>query len=383
MNQYTKIKTAILNWYFENQRDLPWRGLTDPYAIWISEIMLQQTRVETVRPYFQDFLDRFSDLHSLAEASDEEVRAAWSGLGYYRRAKLMHQAAKFLVKEREGIWPRTASELQQLPGFGRYTSGAVASIAFNEHAAAVDGNVQRVLARLDGIRDDVTKGSGQKSIWQIADNLASEKLGPDFPFRAGDWTQSLIELGALVCKAKSPLCQSCPVRDECVAAKKDWQSEIPPPKKRTVRKSVHFTAIVLIKGRSVAMVQRPAKGIFADLWCLPLLEGKIEADAVHDEIERIWQWSVDKATNLGGLKHVLTHRDVYIDLVRVYSSDPVPASFRQIKLDELSSFGIPSVTSKLLKQSLPSELLNNIRLPGRRTVKSSKKSDSQTEMFED
>ena len=357
MNQYTKIKTAILSWYFENQRDLPWRGLTDPYAIWISEIMLQQTRVETVRPYFQDFLDRFSDLHSLAEASDEEVRAAWSGLGYYRRAKLMHQAAKFLVKEREGMWPRTASELQQLPGFGRYTSGAVASIAFNEAAAAVDGNVQRVLARLEGIRDDVTKGSGQKAIWRIADELASKKLGSDFPFRAGDWTQSLIELGALVCKAKSPLCKSCPVRDECVAAKNDWQSEIPPPKKRTARKSVHFTAIVLIQGRSIAMIQRPAKGIFADLWCLPLLEGQIEADAVHDEIERIWNWNVDKAINLGGLKHVLTHRDVYIDLVRVYSTDPIPASFRQIELDELSNFGIPSVTSKLLKQSLQDHFL--------------------------
>ena len=131
------------------------------------------------------------------------------------------------------------------------------------------------------------------------------------------------------------------------------------------------------------MIQRPAKGIFADLWCLPLLEGQIEADAVHDEIERIWTWNVDKAINLGGLKHVLTHRDVYIDLVRVYSTDPIPASFRQIELDELSNFGIPSVTSKLLKQSLPPELLNNIRLPGRRTAKSSKKSKSQTEMFED
>lgn len=383
MNQHTKIKTAILKWYFENQRELPWRGQTDPYAVWISEIMLQQTRVETVRPYFRDFLERFADLESLARATDEEVRAAWSGLGYYRRAKLMHQAAKFLVEERGSVWPRTAAELQKLPGFGRYTSGAVASIAFDESVAAVDGNVQRVIARLHGIRDDVTKGPGQKAVWQIAEELATKKPGAHVPFQAGDWTQSLIELGALVCKAKSPLCSSCPVREECVAAKNNWQSEIPPPKKRISRKVVHFTAIVFVQDQSIAMMQRPTKGIFAELWCLPLLEGSIEADAIHDELEQKWQWSVDKAVNVGHIKHVLTHRDVLIDLVRVYSTDPLPTPFRCLELSDLSNFGIPSVTSKLLKEALPPELLYDIRLPGRRTTQSNKKNANQTDMFED
>ena len=345
--------------------------------------MLQQTRVETVIPYYERFLREFPNLESLAEAEEETVRAAWSGLGYYRRAKLMHQAAAHLVTEQASQWPTNAKALQKLPGFGRYTSGAVASIAFDEPVAAVDGNVMRVIARLQAIEEDATKGKANAQVWEFAENLAQTKLSPKQKMSAGDFTQAMIEFGALVCTAKSPKCSECPVLADCLAHEKGIQGQIPPPRPRAKRKTIELTAILCFQDDTVVMEQRPAKGIFAELWCLPLLEGDLEPDAALDEIERRWNWGVDHAQSLGQIKHVLTHRDVMVRLVQIRPAfSKLPAKLRTVKLQELDQLGIPSVTSKLLAAGLPATVLARTELPGRKTKTKKSRNKAQTTLFD-
>lgn len=382
MKRTQRLRRGLLNWYREAKRDLPWRGRTDPYEIWISEIMLQQTRVDTVIPYYKEFLSKFPTLEALAQAEDETVRAAWSGLGYYRRAKLMHRAADHLVREHQGQWPSTAKELQKLPGFGRYTSGAVASIAFDEPVAAVDGNVMRVIARLQAIETDVSKGKANTEVWEFAQRLAVAQIDAPASETAGDFTQAMIELGATMCTSKSPDCEACPVSAECRAFKKNLQHQIPPPRPRPKRKTVELTAIVCHRSRSIVLEQRPATGIFADLWCLPLLEGHLEADVSLDELERRWNWSCDHAEDVGLIKHVLTHRDVIVRLISVQTSSELPTGFRRVELEKLNELGIPSITSKLLEAGLPDSVLGTVRLPGRKTKKKPSKKSAQVKLFE-
>ena len=382
MKRTERLRRGLLSWYKAEQRELPWRGRTDPYEIWISEIMLQQTRVDTVIPYYEKFLNKFPNLQALAAAEEETVRAAWSGLGYYRRAKLMHRAADLLVREHGAQWPLTAKELQKLPGFGRYTSGAVASIAFGEPVAAVDGNVMRVIARLQAIEADATKGKANAEVWEFAQQLATNSGAEPKGHTPGDFTQALIELGAMVCTSKSPACANCPVSTDCKALKKNLQSKIPPPRARAKRKTIELTAIVCHRRRSVLLEQRPATGIFAELWCLPLIEGDLEPDASLDELERRWHWRGDHAEDIGTIKHVLTHRDVFVRLVSIKSTSEVPQGFRWVDLEKLDELGIPSITSKLLEAGLPDSVLGSVQLPGRRTKKSPNKKNAQTKLFE-
>jgi len=204
------LRRAILTWYSRAKRDLPWRRTRDPYAIWVSEIMLQQTRVETVVPFYERFLRRFPDVGSLARAGEPAVLAAWSGLGYYRRARHLHAAARAVVRGHGGRIPREREALLTLPGIGAYTSAAIASIAFEAPEAAVDGNVIRVLARIAGFRGRRDSPALRRNVGAWAESLAR---GP----RPGDWTQALMELGATVCLPRDPLCARCPAARACVA----------------------------------------------------------------------------------------------------------------------------------------------------------------------
>jgi A/G-specific adenine glycosylase len=210
----SSLRKLLLGWYDANRRDLPWRKTSDPYQIWISEIMLQQTRVGAVLDYYGRFLERFPHVQALAKAREQSVLAAWSGLGYYRRARNIHAAAKKIVSEFTGEFPRTAHRLRELPGIGRYTSAAIASIAFHEPVAVVDGNVERVLSRLTG--SDLS----DSETWELAQKLLSPK-------RPGDFNQAIMELGAMICVPGQPKCLSCPVMSHCVtrgnrpSAKKD------------------------------------------------------------------------------------------------------------------------------------------------------------------
>ncbi|HET7903271.1 MAG TPA: A/G-specific adenine glycosylase, partial [Candidatus Eisenbacteria bacterium] len=203
-------RAALLRWYGRNRRDLPWRRARDPYAIWVSEIMLQQTRVETVVPYYERFLERFPTLHALARSSESSVLAAWSGLGYYRRARNLRDAASLVARDHGGAIPRDPAALRALPGIGAYTAAAIASIAFDRPAAAVDGNVVRVIARWDGRR-----GRRDDAALRRAVTARAESLAPGA--RPGDWTQALMELGATLCLPRDPLCERCPVARWCRA----------------------------------------------------------------------------------------------------------------------------------------------------------------------
>jgi A/G-specific adenine glycosylase len=204
------LRRALLDWYRANRRDLPWRATRDPYAIWISEAMLQQTRVETAIPYYERFLARFPDLQTLADADSDDVLGVWAGLGYYSRARNLHAAARIVVDEHAGELPDDAEALRSLPGVGRYTAGAVASIAFDRPEPVVDGNVSRVFARLRGIRDDVRKAATVRRLWEEAAALVR---GP----HPGDLNQALMELGARVCTPRAPRCPVCPVAHHCEA----------------------------------------------------------------------------------------------------------------------------------------------------------------------
>ncbi|MEJ5260404.1 MAG: A/G-specific adenine glycosylase [Anaerohalosphaeraceae bacterium] len=263
-----EIRQALLRWWDQGHRDLPWRRTKDPYAVWLAEMMLQQTRIETVIPYYERFLQHFPTVESLAEAKLDSVLKLWEGLGYYSRARHLHKAAQIIVREYGGRFPEKASELQKLPGVGRYTAGAVASIAFHQPAPLVDGNVIRVLCRLFCIRQEPTQTAVKNKLWQLAETLVC-------PRRPGDFNQSLMELGAVVCKPGLPDCRMCPLEMFCLAKQKGLQAVLPiMPKSGKLPEYEIAVGIVFRKGR-VLIAKRKAEGLLGGLWEFP--GGKREA----------------------------------------------------------------------------------------------------------
>lgn len=353
------VRSALVRWYRQNQRDLPWRRRTDAYSIWISEVMLQQTRVDTVIPYYERFLERWPTVRALAGADPEAVRAAWSGLGYYRRARLMLDAAQRVVADHGGTLPRDLAALRDLPGFGAYTAGAVASIAHGTPTAAVDGNVVRVLARLACIEGDSTKGVPRKQVDELAERLASQ-AGEGSP---GEWTQALMELGATVCTPKSPRCGACPLTAHCRARAHDRVAHIPPARKRAERSTMRLWALVLETPEhdAVWLAQRPAEGLFAQLWTPPLFDAE---GALHTMAHPLGVGALRAA---GAVKHALTHRDLELE---VWSGTLAASTeLRRVALDALDQVGLPSIAVKLLRAGLPRTTLAPHALPGRRTRK--------------
>ena len=263
-----RFQKALLAWYRESNRPLPWRITRDPYAIWISEILLQQTRVKTAIPYYERFLERFPTLSDVAEAPIEEILQAWQGLGYYGRARNLHRAAKILQKEFHGRIPGEPEALKRLPGIGPYTAAAIASIAFDKDVAVLDGNVTRVLCRAYGIQDDPSRPSTQRRLEAIADKLLPKG-------QAAAFNQALMELGALVCKPAGPQCPACPVKGICVARKRGVVQMLPlrvPKAKIPVR--VRVVSAIRYRGR-LLFKRRALEGFLGGLWELPgvYLEG--------------------------------------------------------------------------------------------------------------
>jgi len=250
------FRAALLSHYDTHARDLPWRGESDPYRVLVSEVMLQQTRVETVKGYYDRWLERFPDVDSLADASEDDVLKAWEGLGYYRRARNLHRAAA-VVRERGGSLPRAQAELRALPGVGEYTAGAVASIAFGEAVPAVDGNVRRVLARLMG-EAAPTAGWLRERAARLVE-----------PTRPGDWNQAVMEHGATVCTPQAPKCGECPVADWCAADAAGTQAELPVPAKRAAPRSERIRLAVLEWDDLVLIRRRAPDGLLGGLWAFP------------------------------------------------------------------------------------------------------------------
>lgn len=300
------IREALGLWFDDNARDLPWRRRRVPYAVWVSEIMLQQTRVDTVVPYFERFLDRYPDVGSLAAAGLDEVLELWSGLGYYRRARQLHATACEVTARYGGTFPEDVASLKTLPGIGAYTAGAIASIAYGRPEALVDGNVARVLSRIEAIDDPVRSPKAVRALWATAARLLPND-------RPGRFNEALMELGALVCTPRDPRCEICPVAPRCVARATGREGDLPVVEARGPVPQVKMVSAVLRDASGkVLFARRASGGLFGGLWEPPMVEaesldsGKEKLQALGFPIERI------DLLETGHVKHVLSHRRLLV-----------------------------------------------------------------------
>lgn len=289
-------------WFPTHRRDLPWRRKRSPWRTLVSELMLQQTQVSRVAERFEVFVGQFPSASAMAAAGEEAVVAAWEGLGYYRRARLLYGAAVQICELHGGKVPRSTEALLALPGVGRYTAGSVASIAFDRRTPIVDGNVIRVVARLEAIDAAIDDPALVTRCWETAGALVGAAKSP------GVLNESLMELGATVCKPGPPSCDRCPVRTQCAASRTGVASQIPRPKRRPVRQIVHLHTILFRRGDRVLLRQRPHRGIWAGLWELPSVES---ADSLESAaIETALGFKVGGLRPLETFKRLLTHREV-------------------------------------------------------------------------
>ena len=302
------LRRRLLAWYDASRRDLPWRVAqhgADPYRVWLAEAMLQQTQVARVIPYYRAFLEAFPTLEALAAAEVEAVLARWSGLGYYARARALHRAAREALRRHGGL-PASVEALRALPGFGPYTAGAVASIAFAIPAAAVDGNVARVLARLELVEGDPAAPATRAALWERAAALVD-------PARPGDWNQALMELGATVCGLPSPTCPRCPVAPLCRARRAGRQADLPPPRRRAARRRLVLACAAVARGGRWLLARQPGEGLFGGLWGLPLAEvpsAGTAAEALRAAVRLRWGATLRPGPEVGRAVRTLTHREL-------------------------------------------------------------------------
>jgi A/G-specific adenine glycosylase len=344
------VRSKLLTWFDQHQRDLPWRKTRDPYGIWVSEVMLQQTQVDRVIGYWAKFLERFPTVKSLADAEAADVLSMWTGLGYYSRARNLHRAAQEIVAQHGGALPKTVEALLTLPGFGRYTAGAVASIAHGLEAPLVDGNVARVLSRLFEI--DGAPGDKQREarLWRLAEKLV---VGA----RPGDLNQSLMELGATVCVPQNPLCLLCPLRDDCKALAAGRVDELPSPKKAAKRKQLEPAVAVARRGQTVLLARREEKGLFGGLWELP----SIELTAGQRGAERLASMFGKRATigpELVVIERTLTHRELKLRVhpvqlpLRLGKTPAGYVEWKWVPVRERKALGMSSAMSATIDEAL-------------------------------
>jgi len=346
----TDLPRLLLNWYHKHGRTLPWRDHPDPYAVWVSEIMLQQTRVDTVIPYFEKWMRLFPNVTSLANASEQEVLNAWEGLGYYSRARNLHKAAKVIAEKFNGQLPRDLTDLRSLPGIGRYTVGAIASMAFGMDEPTLDGNLRRVFSRLFDVDEFADSPVGEKILWE----LAAQNLPKG---QAGDYNQALMDLGATICLPKNPRCLLCPLMEICEARKNGAQELRPVLKpKKSVPHYTHAAAVILQRGR-VLLAQRPPDGLLGGMWEFP--NGRVNADPAKEltkainaayslkaRIER--SRNVKKKEEMGVIQHAYTHFKVTVHAFRCeLVSIPKNKNLKWIKLTDLDDYPMGKVDRQI------------------------------------
>jgi A/G-specific adenine glycosylase len=300
------FSSKIMSWYAQNKRDLPWRHTKNPYHIWLSEVILQQTRVNQGLPYYHSFIELFPTVHHLAKAEERDVLRAWQGLGYYSRARNLHKCAKIISENMEGIFPNTHIDLLKLPGVGRYTAAAIASIVNGERVAVVDGNVFRVLSRVFGIYDDIGSSAGQKIFYKKANELVPAK-NPDI------FNQSIMEFGAIQCTPKNPDCQNCPLAIECYARINHEQTELPVKLKKVKVRHRFFHYICVRHEGSLLLKERKGRGIWQGLYDFYLIERDelLElTDLIDDPFLKQLNSQTKHIEESEEYKHVLTHQQI-------------------------------------------------------------------------
>ena len=340
----------LLAWYDEHRRILPWRALAgvmpDPYRIWLSEVMLQQTTVAAVGPYFQKFIKRWPNLKALARAPLEEVLEMWAGLGYYRRAHALHSCAQKIAKDFGGVFPDTEIELMALPGFGLYTSAAVASIAFDQRANVVDGNVERVMARLFAIETPLPKGKEEL-------RQAASKLLPNT--RYGDYAQALMDLGATICTPKSPKCGLCPWMKSCKARALGTEEAFPrrlKVKPRPIRRGVAFV-ILDKKNKKIFLRRRPKEGLLGGMMEVPSTVWRETTMPLLNDIQKEAPFRADFVLIPGKIKHVFSHfeLELAVAFAASFKKSKVPHDGTWVAFDKLSDVALPSVMHKIVRHA--------------------------------
>ena len=337
------MRDKLLNWYKENKRDLPWRRIRGPYAVLVSEMMLQQTTVETVLRYYKPFMDRFPDVYALAAAQEQDVLSAWQGLGYYSRARNLYRIAKFIVSKNQGAFPESFEAWRALPGVGPYMAGAVMSIAFGKPYPAVDGNVLRVVSRLFGLRGDISQPKTRKEVeTRVAALMADDK--------AGDFTQALMELGALICRPVSPACLKCPWIEDCTAMRQNVVDEIPVKKQRTKPRIVPLWAAVIETGESVLLEYRENESLLARMWGLPLAERK-DDEPFEKAFADKYGIKINGGTIIGKAVHVFTHQrwEMQILRYRLDCEEALHAAWEWTPWAQINEKPIPTAFLKVLK----------------------------------
>jgi A/G-specific adenine glycosylase len=343
------LRKQLIKWYRANQRDLPWRRSNTPYHIWVSEVMLQQTQVKTVLNYYRRFLTKFPNIKRLAAADLQAVLKVWEGMGYYARARNLHRAAKAVVQDYGGRIPDRWEPFHSLPGVGDYIAAAVLSIAFNQPHPVVDGNVKRVLARLHKIHAPVNRSSSDKQFRKAAAKLLDSQ-------QPGIFNQAMMELGALVCKPRNPLCAACPLTRMCLAYQSQQVADFPKRKKLKPTPQYHIAVGVVYKNGRVLITRRKAEGLLGGLWEFPggkIKDGESAAAACIREIKEEVNLDVQIDRHLAQVKHAYTHFRIVMEVFcckyvsgRVYLRGP--AAFRWIRLNEYKNYPFPKANHKFI-----------------------------------
>ena len=343
-----EIREKIREWYHINKRPLPWREISDPYQIWVSEIILQQTRVIQGMDYYHRFLERFPNLESLAIAKEAEVLKVWEGLGYYSRARNMQAAAKYILHERKGVFPETYKEMMKMKGVGPYTAAAVSSIAFHEPQAVVDGNVQRVISRLFGIEEVPGTYTSSSRIQAEAYSLLDQE-------DPGNHNQAVMELGALVCTPTSPDCSSCPLQQDCVAYLQNRIAELPLRNKPGKRRRRYFHYLVIQDREAIWIGRRTGKDIWEGLFEFPLIETtrpySTKSLRATSEWLNLFGSTVQALQVTGPFRHILSHQEIIAKFYHLNEPpDLVLEGYKKIKLGRMDPYPLPKLILNYIKR---------------------------------
>ena len=333
------VSVPLLAWYDEHARVLPWRGIHDPYRTWVSETMLQQTRVETVLSYYERFLERFPDVAALASAPEDDVMKLWEGLGYYRRARNLQKGARQVMEEYGGEIPSQGEELLRISGIGAYTAGAIASIAFDRTVPAVDGNVIRVVSRLCGIRENVGTPSVRRRIEQTAASLVP-------PDRPGDFNQAMMDLGATVCTPGTPSCDRCPLTHLCDAYRVGDPEDIPELPRKNPPREMPYDVCLIFAGNRVLMRQR-TEAMLQGLWVYPLLDGWHTMKQLPAAVKRKTGLTVTDVAAAGEARHVFTHQIWRMKLYTMTAdAQEAPENGRFVTRQEMDALALPTAVKR-------------------------------------